>query len=72
MIKTQDDPQRITFSTDIAGTRVTDVKIRFKIIEKAENYLAMYVAVVALGAFSSAVGYYLVKRRRIRSSRYRW
>jgi hypothetical protein len=72
MIKTQDDPQRIVFSTDIAGTRVTDVKIRFKILEKPENYLAMYVAVVVLGAFSCIVGSYLLKRRKIRSSRYRW
>ena len=70
MIRTQDDIlRRIIFSTDIAGTRVTDVKIRFKILEKPENFLGMYVAVVALGAFSSAVGYYLVKRYRLRSSR---
>jgi hypothetical protein len=72
MIKTQDDPQRIVFSTDIVGTRVTDVKIRFKILEKPENYLAMYAAVVVLGAFSCIVGSYLLKRRKIRSSRYRW
>jgi len=72
MIKTQDNPQQITFSTDIAGSRVTDVKIRFKILEKPENYLAMYVAVVALGAFSCIIGFYLNKRRRLRSSRYRW
>jgi len=71
MTKSQDDvPRRIVFSTDIAGSRITDIKIRFKIIEKPENYLAMYVTVVLLGAFSSAVGYYLVKRHRIRSSSY--
>jgi hypothetical protein len=72
MIKTQDNQQGIVFSTDIAGTRVTDVKIRFKILEKAENYLAMYVAVVVLGAFSCIVGSYLLKRRRLRSSHYKW
>lgn len=72
MIKTQDDPQGIVFSTDIAGTRVTDIKIRFKVLEKAENYLAMYAAVVLLGAFSCIIGSYLLKRRKIRSSRYRW
>jgi hypothetical protein len=72
MIKTQDDPQGIVFSTDIAGTRVTDIKIRFKILEKAENYLAMYAAVVLLGAFSCVIGSYLFRRRKLRSSRYRW
>jgi hypothetical protein len=72
MIMTQNDPQQITFSTDIAGTRVTDIKIRFKILEKAENYLAMYVAVVLLGAFSCVIGSYLFRRRKLKSSRYRW
>jgi len=70
MVKTQDDPQGIIFNTDISGTRVTDVKIRFKVLEKPENYLAMYVAVVALGAFSCVSGSYLYKRHRLRSSRY--
>lgn len=72
MIKTQDDPQQITFSTDIAGSRVTDVKIRFKIIEKGEDYTTIYAAVVILGAFSCAVGFYLYRRRKLRSSHYRW
>jgi hypothetical protein len=38
MIKAQDDPQQTVFSTDIAGTRVTDDKIWFKILEKPENH----------------------------------
>lgn len=72
MVKTQDDPQAIVFSTDIADTRVTDVKIRFKVLEKPENYLAMYVGIVALGAIACTVGSYLFKRRKNRSSRYGW
>ncbi len=72
MVKTQDNPQGIFFSTDISGSRVTDVEIRFMILEKPENYLAMYVAVVALGAFSCVIGSYLYKRRKLRSSSYRW
>jgi hypothetical protein len=69
MSMTQDEPLQFTFSADVTGASFYDVSVRFKIIRSGAD-LTMYAAAAVLGVFSSAVGYYLVKKRRIRSSRY--
>ena len=71
MTKTQDTPERITFQTDIAGSSYNDIKLRFKIVNSGEDLTTMYAAATILGAFFCIAGFYLLRRRRLKSSRYR-
>ena len=71
MIKTQDDPQQIIFNTDITGSRVTNVIIRFKIVKSGDDPTTMYAVAITLGAIFCTIGYYLLRKRRFRSPEYR-
>jgi len=72
MTKTLDTPEQITFQTDIAGSSYNDIKLRFKIIESGIDPMTIYaVQVIVLCAFFCIAGFYLLRRRRLKSSRYR-
>jgi len=58
-----------SFYADVTGESFYDVRLRFKVELGADP--TMYAAAAVLGVFSCAVGLYLYRKRRLKSSRYR-
>lgn len=57
-----------SFYTDITGESFYDVRLRFKVVQGADP--TIYVAAAVLGVFSCAIGFYLYRKRKLKSSRY--
>ena len=72
MTKTQDTPKQITFQTDIAGSSYSDIKLRFKVVGSGIDPMTIYaVQVTILCAFFCITGFYLLRRRKLKSFHYR-
>jgi hypothetical protein len=68
MSMTHDEPLRFTFFADVTGDSFYDVRVRFKILEPGVDP-TVYAAAV-LGVFFCAIGFYLYRKRKLKSSRY--
>lgn len=66
---TKGEPSYYIFYANVTGESFYDVAVRFKIVQGAD--LTIYVAAAVLSVFSCAVGLFLYRKRRLRSSRYR-
>ena len=71
MSKTQDTSEQITFHADFTNSSVDDVRLRFKIIESGDDLTTIYVAVAILGVLSCIIGFYFLRRRRVKSPEHR-
>jgi hypothetical protein len=71
MSRTQDTSEQITFHADITNSSVDDIRLRFKIIESGNDLTTIYVAAAILGVLSCIIGFYFLRRRRVKSPEHR-